>query len=381
MKKKEIDTVQTLKALEEEIGMPLDEFVIRVTDTINSGIPLREIPWDEFVTLVELMHTIKHENIFIVLRDTLFQIPSYSKRISCISFIKQAAYLSASPMCIQDWEQACGVLTNYYSRLRELASKGLAITNKWANDAASMDELSFLFEHISADELIVLMQITSGFITPNKDIPQTGDTITYISRIFGMKPSADVGAYLMPTFCTRLQSVNTMRLAFTNGRHIDNPPVSAQLDISLRNQCFDIYIDQRIKIIRDDLLAADDTLPTIPSDIECLQQMLETDKVLYDRMEHTLDECMQMKDDSLEMIDKRLFENYSEEVIKKWTLAAFDIAPFALKMMKSFIRYEETKIAQLQKAESLNGARSMTFNGPVGQVIANVEEINTTTEK
>ena len=317
MKKKEIDTVQTLKALEEEIGMPLDEFVIRVTDTINSGIPLREIPWDEFVTLVELMHTIKHENIFIVLRDTLFQIPSYSKRISCISFIKQAAYLSASPMCIQDWEQACGVLTNYYSRLRELASKGLAITNKWANDAASMDELSFLFEHISADELIVLMQITSGFITPNKDIPQTGDTITYISRIFGMKPSADVGAYLMPTFCTRLQSVNTMRLAFTNGRHIDNPPVSAQLDISLRNQCFDIYIDQRIKIIRDDLLAADDTLPTIPSDIECLQQMLETDKVLYDRMEHTLDECMQMKDDSLEMIDKRLFENYSEEVIKK----------------------------------------------------------------
>ncbi len=36
---------------------------------------------------------------------------------------------------------------------------------------------------------------------------------------------------------------------------------------------------------------------------------------------------------------------------------------------------------ELQKAESLNGARSMTFNGPVGQVIANVEEINTTTDK
>jgi hypothetical protein len=49
--------------------------------------------------------------------------------------------------------------------------------------------------------------------------------------------------------------------------------------------------------------------------------------------------------------------------------------------MKSLVRYEEIKIAQLQKAESLNGARSMTFNGPVGQVIANVEEMNSTTDK
>lgn len=381
MKKKEEDTEPMRKALEEAVGMPLDELVVKLTDTINEGIPLREFPWDEFVSLVEMMHTINHETIFIVLRDALYHIPSYSKRISCISLLKQAAYLSASPMCIQDWEYACGVLTNYYSRLRELTSKGLTITHKWSDDVAAMDELSFLFEHITAEELIVMMQQTSGYVTPNKAIPKSGEAIALVSRIFGMKPSADVGAYIMPTFCVRLQTINTMRLTFMNGRPIETPPTNIQLDISLRNQCFDIYIEQRIKIIRDELLAADDTLPTIPSDIECLQQMLETDKVLYDRMERTLDDCMQMKDDSLEMIDKRLFENYSEEVIKKWTLAAFDIAPFALKMMKSFIRYEETKIAQLQKAESLNGARSMTFNGPVGQVIANVEEINTTSDK
>ena len=109
--------------------------------------------------------------------------------------------------------------------------------------------------------------------------------------------------------------------------------------------------------------------------------MLETDKVLYDRMESTMEACMQQKEEGFKMVDKRLIENFTEEKVKKITYALYDSAPLLLKLMKSFIRYEETKIAQLQKAESLNGARSMTFNGPVGQVIANVEEINTTTDK
>ena len=381
MKKKEIDIEPMRKAIEEVVGMPLDELVVKLTDTINEGIPLREFPWNEFVSLVEMMHTINHETIFIVLRDALYHIPSYSKRISCISLLKQAAYLSASPMCIQDWEYACGVLTNYYSRLRELTSKGLTITHKWSDDVAAMDELSFLFEHISAEELIVMMQQTSGYVTPNKAIPKSGEAIALVSRIFGMKPSADVGAYIMPTFCVRLQTINTMRLTFMNGRPIETPPTNVKLDISLRNQCFDIYIEQRIKIIRDELLAADDTLPNIPSDIDCLIHMLETDKVLYDRMESTMDAFMQQKEEGFKMVDKSLIENFTEEKVKKITYALYDSAPLLLKLMKSFIRYEETKIAQLQKAESLHGARSMTFNGPVGQVIANVEEINTTTDK
>lgn len=377
MKKKEEDKALQ-SVIEGLIGQSIEEVAVKLADKINQGIPLDDFPWNDFVTFLEMTIKVKKTSIFLLLRDTLFLVHSYSKRISCIPHLKNAAYSSAKPEYLQDWEFACSVLTNYYSRLRELTSNGHSISRKWGDELTPMDELSFLLEHINADELIVLMQLTPGFMATAKPLPAYEEVIADMSRIFGMKSFADVGTYAMPTLCIRLQAVNMIRLAYMNGRPFGEIPSNSQIEIPLRNQCFDIYIDQRIKIIRDELLAADDTLPTIPSDTECLLHMLDADKALYGRMERIIDAAMANKNDTIQRMDQRIVETISEEYAEKWATAVHNSMPLALKLMKSLVRYEETKIAQLQKAESFNGARSMTFNAPVGQVIANVEELNTT---
>lgn len=379
MKTKEENT-ELIKTIEESIGMSVDAMMTNMTDKINAGFPLKEYPWEDFVKFLESVQHAKNTSIFILLLDTLFAVHSYSKRISCIAYLRKAAYGTVNPISIQDWETACSTLTNYYSRLRELTSMGYTISRHWVEGFEPMDELSFLLEHITADELIVLMQLSPVVTSARISIPDFEEVVLNMSRIFGIKYSAELGTYAMPSFCLHLNTINLIRLGYINGAFLDEVPADTPIEINIRNQCFDAYIEQRIKIHRDELLAADDTLPTIPSDGECLQQLLEKDKVLCDRMTIIIGDQLENKKDPLLNVDKRIRDRYSKDFIIEWASVINNSLPTVLKLMKSFVRYEETKITHLRQLESQSNTHILNINAPVGQLIANVEHQNTAKE-
>lgn len=342
----------------EIVNKALDDFVIELADTINSLRYLKDVPWREMVETLQFIREHHHEVVlFSIIRDTLYHVPSYSKRIECLVFLKQNAYFVIEDKAqLLEWEDACVTLTEYYSKLRELVSEGRTITHKWEDKLAPLDEFSFLCENISSEEMIVLMQQSSSFVAHHKIDSSSKAVIADISRIFGKKVTADVGNYDIIQFCLKLFAANTCRMVYTTSKRVKEVSTKLTLPPALRNGCFDIYIHQRIKYVMDQLIADDETRPFLPSEVECRKYMLEEDKEIFEftQSKALIDSFRKNKEKMLQDLDKEENAQVDKDLIKSWISSCESCMPQVVNLMQCFIRYEEAKICELEKKTNVS---------------------------
>lgn len=249
---------------------------------LSDAQPLNTFPWTDFTRAMYARWTTQCHiySPFTAFQEAFFPISSYSRRISYLRYMQQAAYsVIGNEHHQKEWVDDISALIKYNERLRELKQRDIIITApRWEKHICTMDEASLLFEHITPEELVAFMQLTPQFMGLLSINRSPKHLLSYYSFIYGEKRIAGLGDKSMDDFLRDYVAVSSLRSLMISGISFSYFPPIKPLPPSFRNECFDLYIRERMKKINEELTGADDTRPYPPTEQECLQVMLEQDR-------------------------------------------------------------------------------------------------------
>lgn len=327
-----------------------------VYEVINTGKSIDKLPWDE---LFNSMYTdwLKRKTECTpipVLQRYLFDVQSYSKRLLCLSKLQDAAYAQIKDDShAQEWNEEFSSYIRYNERLRELKDNGYEVIPQWDKKVTPMDEISLLMENLTPEELVAYTALAKQIYELNQKKKSKYSLFSY-SLIFRSSSSAKVGAMSIFEFSREFICMEKYRSKYI-ARRTECVPSIIPISRKHCEQCIEIYIRERIKHIREELLAADDTRPT-PDDKECMKIMHEQDKKIVQLMS-TVHEDGPIMDMLFMMASK----------IKK-----FDTEDIALgkegmnrmvRMMQTYLQCLEKKINETNTPSVK--MQSVQYNGPV----------------
>ena len=282
-----------------------------------------------------------------ILRDALYPIKPYSKRLKCISFLKKTAYdFVKDPDILKEWEEVCAILNRTTNRVRELVAEGKTVTKKWDGVNEAMDEFSFLMENITPEEMTSFIHLAPSHLAHAK-LTGSGENALYdMYSIFGAKENDDIGTLPARSFCFRLFTINYIRNVYTYSTPMPYDKVTAPLPPDLRNQCFEIYIQQRIKLVREELMEKDETRPSIPSDLECLQLMFKRDGFKMEKLDKMMNSPkVPARFENKYNVSKEFFDSAVHLVVSN----VYNV----VSLFKCYYRYLEEKINKIQNQENM----------------------------
>lgn len=252
--------------------------VDNVYDLINTSESLDKLPWNDLFNEMYADWLDRHTECspIIVLQRYLFKVQSYSKRLLCLSKLQEAAYTQiAEESYAQEWDEDFNSYIRYNERLRDLKDRGFEVAPRWGKNVSPMDEISLLMEYLSPEELVAYAAIAKQIYMYNQK-NQSKNSLSSYSLIFRSSSLAKVGAMSVVDFCREFTCMEKYRSSYIARRE---ESVQSIIPVSRkhREQCIEIYIRERIKHIKEELLAADDTRPT-PDDKECMRRMHDQDE-------------------------------------------------------------------------------------------------------
>ena len=209
-----------------------------------------------------------------------------------------------------------------------------------------MDELALFVKDIRPYEMVAIAQSIYNSNEVLKEymgiVPHILSHAKYINKLLTIEsPDFCKNLYLAHGFCMRLKNGDNKKTELPS---IDN------FDCVFRNACFDVYIDLRIELIKNQLKQNNRRLYPA-DDEEAFAELCKCLKAEYALIKNNID---------------RIWKN--EEVQDSMVTA-----------LQLLVQYADDKYIKFKhdKEFKQRAAPIMNFNAPVGQVIANVEQMTT----
>lgn len=333
--------------------------LIRTMQEIQDGkiSNLNDVSWEqeigEMVRLCKIMPT-KFPPVF-WLWAIIGIIEEPTKRMDVLGKIQDAAHdCFDSKDEADDFIRDCDSLVKINGRIREYYLRN--DTDKstiWSDEKKILNGIAHLYsDKYVYPEFLVAIAEDIYCSVQNKEKPKI---LTLLLRAdqYTNRMSMDN----IFEFSKALYVAEGFRQLFISGKedYFEFPTLNS-FNWRLRNRCFDIYIDLRLKQIRTELEKNNMRLDE-PDDLECLYSLLEIEQMTANR--------------------ENFFEDFrgSSAYEAMW----FRGRKMVLNMMNLFVDYLQKRIEDLKKNGSLQHI-NYTFNGPVGSVIGNVEHMNNTTK-
>ena len=254
---------------------------------LNKGEKLEDFQWEKFFRGMyeDWIEKTDIHAPFAYLQKFLFPVRSYSKRIECVRYLQEIAIeLIDNELYSKEWNDDFAGYIRYNERLRDLKAQKIFVTPGCYSRVCWLDEVALLIEHIAPQEMV-------AFVTHAKQVEDLlsirrspKHVVTYYSLIFRENSTAGIGNIRLFNFCLEFVSIEGHRaqLISTN-KGIPYTPLRPISD-ECRTQCLEIYIQERIKHIREEIMEHDKTRPYKPSDYECMKLMYEQDHTTVEAM-------------------------------------------------------------------------------------------------
>jgi hypothetical protein len=254
---------------------------------LNKGEKLEEFQWNKFFLGMyeDWIDKTDIHTPFAYLQKFLFPVHSYSKRIECVRYLQEAAIdLIDNELYSKEWSDDLAGYIRYNERLRDLKAQKFTVTPGCYSKVCWLDEVALLIEHIAPEEML-------AFVTQAKRVEDLlsirrspKHVVTYYSLIFRENSTAGIGNMRLFNFCLEFVSIEGHRaqLISTN-KGLPYTPLRPVSD-ECRTQCLEIYIQERIKHIREEIMEHDKTRPYKPSDYECMKLMYEQERNTVEAM-------------------------------------------------------------------------------------------------
>lgn len=252
-------------------------------DFLNENDNIDSYDWEKlFIGMYEhWVDNTERYTPFAYLQKFLFPIHSYSKRIACVRQLQNVVLdVVDNEYAMKEWSDDCVSYIRYNERLRELKERNIKPIPLFISKVFWLDEIALLMQHISAQDMIAFIAHT-GQIRDLLSIKRDPKYfVTFYSIIYRDNSSAGVGNMPLMEFCREFSSVEEYRCRIMRG-HREKVPITP-VPVKCRTECFNIYIDERIKHLKEEIMEHDRLRPYDPSEIECMQLMYEHDKPIVD---------------------------------------------------------------------------------------------------
>ena len=218
---------------------------------------------------------------FAYLQKFLFPIQSYSKRIACVRHLQVASLqVLEDEYSMKEWSDDFTSYIRYNERLRELKECNIKPTPLFLSKVFWLDEIALLMQHITAQDMIAFIAHTEQIrdLLSIKRDPK--HFVTFYSIIYRDNSSAGVGIMPIIEFCREFSSAEEYRCRIMKA-HREKVPI-IPVSVKCRTGCFNIYIDERIKHLKEEMMEHDKIRPYEPSELECIQKIYEQDKPIVE---------------------------------------------------------------------------------------------------
>ncbi len=248
---------------------------------------------------------------FAYLQKFLFPIHSYSKRIECLRYL-QAASLQVidDEYSVKEWNDDFISYIRYNERLRELKERNIRPVPRFLSKVFWLDEAALLMQYISAQEMINFIANTELIRDQLSIKRKPKHFATFYSIIYRDNNSASVGIMPILTFCREFSSVEEYRCRIMMA-HEEKVPIRP-VPQNCRTACFNIYIDERVKHLKEEIMEHDKTRPYEPSELECLNIMYEQDKPFVDASD------IIYNDEEVKLWLNNILHNSDLEEVSEW---------------------------------------------------------------
>ncbi len=329
--------------------------VVQIMRDINAGkIRYVEIDWEQQIKAVlKLCKLMPTKFPYVIwLWGLLGEIDDPTIRMDIIGKMQ-----SAAPKCFDDQFEAqrfieeCNCIYQICIRARAYNLRNdIGIRHKWTDDRKSLNDLA----HIFSDKVVeptMMVALAEEMYSSVQD----GEKKHYMLTLVLRAPRS-IGKLTIDNivdFAKNLYIAEGFRQLLLEGKEdsLDVPTLET-FDWKLRNACFDVYIDLRKALIKEEL-EQDNTRVDGASDVECLEYLLEEESSVVDR------------ENGLEQFRGSAAYN------AMW----YPGRQIVLDMINVFIKYLQTRIDKAKKEEAEKEAlAAISSNAAMAKMAAIVKQ-------
>lgn len=314
---------------------------------IGKGKNLTQVDWK-----VALGEVVKYQHLFgksypyyMLLNTFLHVIPFPLYRVDVLGYLKNEAERQLSTEEAQEFINDADSLSHIYTRLNGLLANG--VPKIW-DDAPDMDELTVFIKHVTPEELVAIAQS----VYDSREI--IGQRIGMVQHILRLeKYNGKLFTINSYDFCKCLYMAHGYRMLMMSGKEdFRELPTIDNLDCEFRNACFDVYIKLRAEQI--------------------MLEQKHNNRRLYPPK---LEDCYAQLADELEKQYNELSPIIEEGVP---SFLARESLLIAMQFLAQYAKDKQDAIFASNNQIQKQGTTIVNVNAPIGQFIANVEQMNTT---
>ena len=267
--------------IEEEIfetGVSEEEY-----QYLNKGEKLEDFHWEKLFRGMyeDWIEKTDIHTPFAYLQKFLFPVHSYSKRIECVRYLQTISLqVIDDEYSVKEWSDDFTSYIRYNERLRELKERNIKPIPLFLSKVFWLDEVALLMQYITAQDMIAFIadaEQIRDLLSIKRDPKHF---VTFYSIIYRDNNSASVGIMPIFEFCREFSSAEEYRCRIMKA-HSEKAPITP-VPTKCRTECFNIYIDERVKHLKEEIMEHDETRPYEPTELECMKIMYEHDKPIVE---------------------------------------------------------------------------------------------------
>lgn len=215
---------------------------------IGNGKNLAQVDWEvAFNEVVKYQHLFgKTFPYYLLLHTFLHVIPYPTRRVDVLGYLQDMAEKKLDERKAKEFVEEARYLIHIYMRMNGLFCN--PIPKIW-KDQPDMDELTVFIKDVQPEELVCIAQS----IYDSREI--VGQRIGMVQHILRLeKYSRRLLTTNSYDFCKCLYLAHGYRMLMMSGKEdFRELPTIDNLDCELRNKCFDVFIDLRLKQIKEEM--------------------------------------------------------------------------------------------------------------------------------
>lgn len=313
---------------------------------IGNGKNLAQVDWEVvFNEVVKYQHLFgKTFPYYLLLHTFLHVIPYPSWRVDVLGHLQDMAEKKMDERKAKEFVEEARYLIHIYMRMNGLFCN--PIPKIW-KDQPDMDELTVFIKDVQPEELVCIAQS----IYDSREI--VGQRIGMVQHILRLEK---YDGCLLTTnsydFCKCLYLAHGYRMLMMSGKEdFRELPTIDNLDCEFRNACFDVYIKLRSEQI--------------------LQEQKHNNRRLYPPK---IEDCYSQLADELAMQYQEMVQIIEESVPN---FMARESLLLAMQFLAQYAKDKHNTMRTQTETPQGRGTTIVNVNAPVGQFIANVEQMNT----
>lgn len=248
-------------------------------DFLNNNEDIKGFKWKEFFLNMfeDWAGKTKIHTPFAYLQKFLFPIHSYSRRIECSNYLQNVALdVIEDEYQMKEWCEDLDSYIRYNERLRELKERNIRPIPIYFSKVSWLEEVNLLMQHITPRDMIAFIahiEQIRDLLSIKRDPKHFA---TFYSTIYRDNSAASIGIMPIMVFCREFSSAEEYRCRLI-AQHRQKVPITP-VSVNCRTECFNMYIAERAKHMKEEIMEKDKTRPYEPSELECLKMMYENDK-------------------------------------------------------------------------------------------------------